>query len=67
MSGNMKISDFLINQKVSLLDKKDILVLASKNNILWVCGMRINDKFKITPSTTRFLKVEFHKKDNDNE
>jgi tRNA(Ile)-lysidine synthase len=67
MSGNMKISDFLINQKVSLLDKKDVLVLASKNDILWVCGMRISDKFKVTSSTTRFLKIEYHKKDNNNE
>ena len=67
MSGSMKVSDFLINQKVSLIDKNSVLVLASKSDILWVCGMRISDKFKVKSSTTRFLKVELLDKENNNE
>jgi len=58
MSGKMKISDFLINNKVSLLDKKSVLVFASRNDILWVCGMRIDDRFKVTGETNRCLKVK---------
>ena len=63
MNGSIKISDFLINNKVSLFDKRKILVIASKNEIIWLCGYRINDNFKVTESTTRYLKatIEFGK------
>lgn len=66
MTGSMKISDFLINEKVSLFDKNNVLVLSSKNDIICVCGYRINDKYKVTSSTTRFLKIELIKKENGN-
>jgi tRNA(Ile)-lysidine synthetase-like protein len=62
MEGTMKLSDFLINEKVSLFDKDDILVLATKNDIIWVCGQRISDKFKITPQTKRVLKAVISRK-----
>ena len=55
MSGNKKISDFLIDSKVSLPDKKKIKVLVSNGKILWVIGMRIDDKFKMTTSTKKVL------------
>ncbi len=67
MKGKMKISDFLINEKVSLPDKKNIIVLSSKNNIIWICGKRINDNYKITSTTTRFLKGEWIAKEENNE
>lgn len=56
--GKMKISDFLINEKVSLADKSSIYVLATKTDIIWVCGMRLSDKYKITDSTSHVLKAE---------
>ncbi len=58
MQGTMKISDFLTNQKISFLERSKVLVLCSKNDIIWVIGRRINDKYKVTEETKRFLKVE---------
>ncbi|MBI5324054.1 MAG: tRNA lysidine(34) synthetase TilS [Ignavibacteriae bacterium] len=58
MKGKMKVSDFLINNKVSILDKKEILLLSTGKDIVWVCGMRIDDKYKVTNQTLRYLKVE---------
>ena len=58
MTGNVKISDFLVNNKISLLDKRNILLLTTRSDVVWVCGLRINDKYKITPNSTRFLKIE---------
>jgi tRNA(Ile)-lysidine synthase len=58
MIGTMKVSDFLTNVKVSLVDKPDVLVLSSKSEILWVIGQRINDRFKVTDSTQKFLRAE---------
>ena len=62
MKGSMKISDFLINNKISIIDKKKILVLSSRSEIIWVCGMRLSDRFKITENTTKYLKVEYKQK-----
>ncbi len=61
MKGEMKLSDFLTNSKVPLIDKSGILVLTTgKNDIVWVCGMRINDKFKISSTTKKYLKVSYN-------
>ncbi|PCJ24908.1 MAG: tRNA lysidine(34) synthetase TilS [Flavobacteriales bacterium] len=55
MKGNKKVSDFLIDNKISLINKKRIKVLESGSQILWLVGLRIDDKLKITPSTKKVL------------
>jgi len=59
MEGSMKVSDFLTNQKVSLIDKNNIILLATKSDIIWICGMRLNNKFKVTDNTFKYLKIEY--------
>lgn len=54
----MKLSDFLINMKIPLIDKQNIILLKSKDEVIWVCGLRISNKFKVTDSTTNYLKAE---------
>lgn len=58
MTGRIKINDFLTNNKIPLLKKKDILLLTDRVNIMWVCGHRIADKYKLKPNTKKVLKVE---------
>ena len=62
MNNKKKISDFLIDTKVALNDKKSITVLESNGEILWVVGHRMSDHFKITSTTKRalHLKVSSH-------
>lgn len=57
MTGTKKVSDFLIDNKVSLFDKNFVLVLATNNDIVWVVNYQINDKFKVTESTKRVIKA----------
>lgn len=57
MEGTMKISDYLINNKISIIDKKNIIVLTDKVNILWVCGHRINNDFKVKKNSEKLLKM----------
>jgi|GEM_PF-233448 len=57
MEGRMKISDYLINNKTSIIDKKNIIVLTDKVNILWVCGHRINNDFKVKKKSDKLLKM----------
>jgi tRNA(Ile)-lysidine synthase len=63
MANNMKISDFLINEKVSMLEKPNVLVLTnSSNEIIWVCKHRISNKYKVTDQTKKVLRVEIKEK-----
>ncbi len=62
MEGTMKVSDFLINEKVPNIDKPNVLVIATEDSdeVFWVCGYRINDRFKITDKTRKALKGEYY-------
>jgi tRNA(Ile)-lysidine synthase len=58
MQSIVKVSDFLTNRKVAVIEKKNVLVLSSDKEIIWVLKHRINENFKVTENTKRFLKCE---------
>jgi len=55
MKGNKKLSDFLIDRKFSILEKKSVQVLEQNGQIIWLVGHRIDDRFKITAKTKQVL------------
>jgi tRNA(Ile)-lysidine synthase len=57
MKGTKKISDFLSDEKVSSIEKREHLVLTNGGKIVWVIGLRIDDGFKITSETKKILKL----------
>ncbi len=65
MKNRKKISDFLIDTKVSLVEKESVTVLESGGEIIWVVGHRIDDRFKITESTERALIFQLAKADKN--
>jgi tRNA(Ile)-lysidine synthase len=56
-----KISDFLIDLKVPFIHKKQVKVLCSGTDIVWLIGYRIDNRYKISPTTQ---KVMYFKKNN---
>jgi tRNA(Ile)-lysidine synthase len=57
MKGTKKISDFLSDEKISSLEKKEHLVLTNSGKIVWVIGLRIDERFKVTTDTKKILKL----------
>ncbi len=57
MDHKKKLSDFLIDLKLSRADKDYVTVLESAGEIVWVVGYRIDNRFKITAKTTAAIKV----------
>jgi len=51
MKSPKKISDFLIDNKVSVPDKDNVHVMVSGVDIVWVIGYRLDERFKITKAT----------------
>lgn len=52
-----KVSDFLTDLKIPASAKKEQLVLTYRNQIIWVVGLRIDDRYKITSQTKRAIKL----------
>lgn len=59
MSGTMSVSDYLSNSKVSFLQRQQVLVLATSSDIVCICGMRINERYKVSHTTQKALRLEF--------
>lgn len=55
MDKPKKISDLLVDLKVPLIQKKQVLVLWSGDEIAWVVGRRISENFKCGANTKRVL------------
>lgn len=62
MNGKKKVSDFLIDRKMSRIEKEKTWVLLSEDRIFWLVGHRIDDSFKLTDSTQKVLKITFESK-----
>jgi tRNA(Ile)-lysidine synthase len=58
LSGLKKLSDFFIDNKLSLVEKEKVWLLTSNNRIAWVMGHRIDDRFKITERTKQIIMIE---------
>jgi tRNA(Ile)-lysidine synthase len=57
-----KVSDFFVDAKVPVYEKRRFPILETADGaIVWVCGQRIDDRFKVTKDTRRVLKLEFHR------
>jgi tRNA(Ile)-lysidine synthase len=60
MTGSKKVSDYLVDAKVSVPEKQRQFVLVNggeDGEIVWLVGRRLDDRFKITPQTEDVLKI----------
>ena len=60
MSGHKKLKDFFIDLKIPSEVRAQIPVLVCQDNIVWVCGLRIDDRFRVTPDSRKVLKIDIN-------
>lgn len=62
MKGSMKLSDFFVSQKYSLIEKENAWLLTDAGDeIIWIVGHRISDHHRIKTTTKTIYKVRwFH-------
>ena len=61
MRKKKKLSRFFIDLKMSLPEKEKIQVMESAGKIMWVIGLRIDDRFKVQPHTTNMTLIKWIK------
>jgi len=57
MKGRKKVSDYFIDNKFSLTDKENAWLLVSGDDIVWLVGHRMDDRYKITKNTLSICEI----------
>jgi len=57
MTGHKKLKDFFVDLKIPRDQRYSTPILCCDNIPVWVCGFRIDDRFKVTPETKRLMRV----------
>ena len=57
MKGRKKLSKYFKDEKIDVIAKEKQWLLCSGNDIIWVVGKRADDRYKITNSTNKILKI----------
>ena len=60
MKGFKKISDYFIDQKFSLIKKKQTYLMISNNDIVCIIGERLDDRFKLVETSKKVYIVELN-------
>ncbi len=56
-NGSKKLKEYFIDNKVPREKRDGIPLIASANEVVWIIGHKISDKFKVTENTKRVLKL----------
>lgn len=60
MSGRKKVSDFFIDEKFSRFEKERAWLLCSGDEIAWIIGHRIDERFKVTETTEKVMEIKLN-------
>jgi tRNA(Ile)-lysidine synthase len=58
MKGTVKLQDFFVNAKVPRTERARVPLVLSGDEIIWVVGYRINERFKVRSKTRRTVRLQ---------
>ena len=59
MKGNKKVMKFLKDKKLSLINRKQSFVICNDDEIIWVAGHQLSEKYKIKENSVKIVKLNF--------
>ncbi len=54
-----KVSKLFKDEKLTLIDKEKVWLLCSNNQVVWIVGIRQDERFILDADTKRLLKIEY--------
>ena len=54
-----KLKQYFVDEKMSVVEKAETIILADGKDVVWVVGRRIGSEYKVTDTTKRILKVVY--------
>ncbi len=57
MGGRKKLSDFFIDRKINVLEKERMWLLLSQDDIIWIVGQQIDNRYRICLETKNILLI----------
>jgi tRNA(Ile)-lysidine synthase len=61
MQGKKKLTKFFKDEKLSLVAKENSWLLESGNSVVWLIGLRADDRYKVSNTTQEIIKIEWNK------
>ena len=55
MQGFKKVSDYFIDEKFSLIEKKKARLLISDNKVVCIIGVRLDERFKLVENSKKYI------------
>ncbi|MEA4848431.1 MAG: tRNA lysidine(34) synthetase TilS [Clostridiaceae bacterium] len=59
MKGTKKLKEYLIDEKVPREERDDLELIADGNEIVWIVGGRLSEKYKITDDTLEAVLIKY--------
>lgn len=59
LGGSKKLKSFLTDEKVDVSRRKSVHVLCDDDRIVWVLGLRMDDRYRVRDDTTHVLHFSF--------
>ena len=57
LQGKKKVADYFIDSKIPHSRRSQMPILVCQTGIIWICGYRMDDRFKVLPSSNNILVV----------
>ena len=61
MRGKKKVVKFLKDKNLSMIKRKESLVVCNQDEIIWVAGYQLSDKYKIHKDSVKVAKLNFYR------
>lgn len=59
MRAFKKVSDIFIDAKIPRSEKHRVPLLTTDTDIVWICGLKLDDRFKVDDNTRHIIKLEY--------
>jgi tRNA(Ile)-lysidine synthase len=67
MEGTKTLQDLFVDEKVPRGDRGSVPVIVSGGEIVWVCGLRMSEDFKVLPGSKRIIEIRAARRDLEDE